>query len=109
MKAEYEKKLADDKIIYERELKKLSKEKDNKISELKNEHDSNMEIIKDTYETRINKLNEETEKLKDDIITQKDAQGNINNFLDLTNYFKKDNIDNNKPKEKPSNKTQRNF
>ena len=36
--------------------------------------------------------------------TQKDAQGNINNFLDLTNYFKKDNIDNNKPKEKPSNK-----
>ena len=32
-----------------------------------------MEIIKDTYETRINKLNEETEKLKDNIITQKDS------------------------------------
>ena len=73
MKAEYEKKLADDKIIHERELKKLSKENDNKIYELKNEHDSNMEIIKDTYETRINKLNEETQKLKDDIVIQKDS------------------------------------
>ena len=73
IKAEYEKKISDDKIIHNRELKKLSQENDDKINELKTEHDSNMEIIKDTYETRINKLNEETKKLKDDIIQQKDS------------------------------------
>ena len=73
IKAEYEKKISDDKIIHNRELKKLTQENDDKINELKTEHDSNMEIIKDTYETRINKLNEETKKLKDDIIQQKDS------------------------------------
>ena len=64
MKANYEKQLADDKVIHEREMRKLTKENDNKINELKTAHDSNMEIIKETYETRINKLNEETQKLK---------------------------------------------
>ena len=73
MKAEYEKKISDDKIIHSRELKKLLKENDYKINELKTEHDSNMEIIKDTYETKINKLIEETKRLKDDIIIQKDS------------------------------------
>ena len=44
------------KTIFEKEVENIIQ------SELKNEHDSNMEIIKDTYETRITKLNEETER-----------------------------------------------
>ena len=73
MKAEYEKKIADDKVIYERQMKKLTKEIDNKINEIKTEHDSTMETIKDNYETRINELTEETNRLKEDIISQKES------------------------------------
>ena len=85
MKAEYEKKISDDKIIHNRELKKLSKENDNKISELKTEHDSNMEKIKDTYETRMNKLTEETKRLKDDIVIQKDTLDKKEKLLEELN------------------------
>ena len=85
MKAEYEKKIADDNLLHEREMKKLTKENNNKISELKTEHDSNMEIIKDTYETRINKLAEETQKLKDDIIFQKDSLDKKDKMLEELN------------------------
>ena len=73
LKAQYEKKISDDKIIYEREQKKLKKENEEKINELKSEHDSNLNIIKDTFEIRINKLTEESQKYKDDIIFQKDS------------------------------------
>ena len=73
MKAEYEKKISDDKVIFEHQMKKLSKENDNKINEIMTENDSNMEKVKDNYETKINELKEVASKLKDDIIFQKDS------------------------------------